>query len=122
MAQLLDDDDADTSDASSLYDEIDPSALAQLAAGNASARTQFLALLDKCAAAERDAAAAQDAIAAMAESVAEIGCQTPQWGGDRAAMRQGAIERRIPYSILNQNSRCNEAKSVAGKIRLLLQV
>ena len=43
MAQLLQDDD-ETSDASSLYDEIDPSALAQLAAGNASARTQFLAL------------------------------------------------------------------------------
>ena len=58
----------------------------------------------------------------LMESVAEIGCQTPQWGGDRAAMRQGAIERRIPYSILNQNSKCNEAKSVAGKIRLLLQV
>ena len=66
MAQLLQDDEADTSDASSLYDEIDPSALAQLAAGNADARAQFLALLDRCAAAERDAAAAQDAIAAMA--------------------------------------------------------
>ena len=35
----------------------------------------------------------------LMESVAEIGCQTPQWGGDRAAMRQGAIERRIPYSL-----------------------
>ena len=66
MAQLLQDDDSDTSDASSLYDEIDPSALAQLAAGNASAREQFLALLDRGAEAERDAAAAQDAIAAMA--------------------------------------------------------
>ena len=67
MAQLLQDDEADTSsDASSLYDEIDPSALAQLAAGNADARAQFLALLDRCAAAERDAAAAQDAMAAMA--------------------------------------------------------
>ena len=73
MAQLLQDDADDTSDASSLYDEIDPSALAQLAAGNADARAQFLALLDKCAAAERDAAVAQDAIAALASSVAEIG-------------------------------------------------
>ena len=36
MAQLVLDDEANTSsDASSLYDEIDPSALAQLAAGNA---------------------------------------------------------------------------------------
>ena len=68
MAQLLEDD--ARSDTSSLYDEIDPSALAQLAAGNADARQQFLALLDRCAAAERDAAAAQDAIAAMASCAA----------------------------------------------------
>jgi len=101
MAQLLQDDEADTSsDASSLYDEIDPSALAQLAANNASARTQFLALLDKCAAAERDAAAAQDAIAAMASSVAEVGtAHAPAFAIAQTASKRGAAHARTADAI-----------------------
>ena len=107
MAQLLQDDEANTSDASSLYDEIDPSALAQLAAGNASARTQFLALLDRCAAAERDAAAAQDAIAAMASSVAEVGtAHAPARAIAQTASKRGAAHARTADAIAAAAAAC----------------
>ena len=108
MAQLLQDDEADTSsDASSLYDEIDPSALAQLAAGNADARAQFLALLDKCAAAERDAAAAQDAIAAMASTVAEVGnAHAPAVAIAQTASKRGAAHARTADAIAAAAAAC----------------
>ena len=101
MAQLVLDDEANTSsDASSLYDEIDPSALAQLAAGNASARTQFLALLDRCAEAERNAAVAQDAIAVMASSVAEVGtAHAPALAIAQTASKRGAAHARTADAI-----------------------
>ena len=105
MAQLLEDD--ARSDASSLYDEIDPSALAQLAAGNASARTQFLALLDRCAAAERDAAVAQDAIAAMASSVAEVGtAHAPARAIAQTASKRAAAHARTADAIAAAAAAC----------------
>ena len=61
---------------------------------------QFLALLDRCAAAERDAAAAQDAIAAMASSVAEVGtAHAPAFAIAQTASKRGAAHARTADAI-----------------------
>ena len=107
MAQLLQDEADTSSDASSLYDEIEPLALAQLAAGNADARTQFLALLERCADAERQAAQAQDAIAAMALSVAEVGtAHAPARAIAQTASKRGAAHARTADAIAAAAAAC----------------
>ena len=105
MAQLLDD--ASTASDTSMYDEIDPSALAQLAEGNASARTQFLALLERCADAERQAARAQDAIAAMASTVAEVGtAHAPARAMAQTAARRAIAHERTADAIAAAAAAC----------------